>query len=335
MDKISVVIPAYNAEATIEQAVVSAAAQTWQDTEIIVVDDGSTDRTPETLEGLKERFPNLKVIRQENGGVSSARNTGIAAAAGRWLVTLDDDDYIDGEMLEKLHACGQEGCDLAICGMKLVYPDRTEAFSCGEGFTDTKENFLKRKMAALYDAHLLTTHSNKLYDIDIIRREGLRYDPALQINEDIDFVFRYLKHCGRIGCIPGNYLNYVQHGTGESMITTFRANGVSSAVKLTVALDTLLSDIADGKELAAEMHHRLLVHILSFAGLMYYRSSMSDEEKLAVIRSLAADPVFVKLLTETKPKDLKTAVAKHLLGAGQCKTYHKLCKAFYRPQGKR
>jgi len=330
-----VVIPAYNAADTIERAVKSAAEQTWQNTEIIVVDDGSSDRTPEVLRELEERFPLLTVIRQKNGGVSSARNTGIAAATGRWLMTLDDDDYIDAVMLERLHGCAEGGCDLAVCGMRLVYPDHSECFSCGEPLTGTKEEFLKAKMLHLYDSHLLTTHSNKLYDMDIIRKEGLRYDPELQINEDIDFVFRYLRHCERIGCIEGKFLNYVQHGTGESLITTFRENGVSSAVRLTEPLDALMEDIGAekdraGKDLKNDMHRRMLVHILSFVGLMYYRSSMDDEEILAVIRQLAADPVFRKLLKETLPGDVKTAAAKFLLSAGRCRLYHTLCKELYR-----
>ena len=330
MDRISVVIPAYNAEATIERAVRSAAEQTWQETEVIVVDDGSYDRTPQILKSLEEQIPQLTVIRQANGGVSSARNTGILAATGRWLVTLDDDDYIDSNMLSRLHACTEEGCDLAICGIKLVYPDHTETYSCGEALTDTRKNFLEQKMLLFYDTHLLTTHANKLYDMDILRKEGLRYDPELQVNEDTDFVLRYLRHCGRIGCIPEAYLNYVQHPAGGSLITTFRENGISSSVDLAETLEALLKETGAGRELTDGMHRRMLVHILSHVGLMYYRSRMTDEEKLAAVRGLAKDPVFRDLLAATKPKDAKTAAAKFLLRTGQCRLYHDICKRLYR-----
>lgn len=330
MDKISIVIPAFNAEDTIERAVRSAVEQTWENTEIIVVDDGSYDRTPEVLRELEKELPRLTVIRQANSGVSSARNTGIAAASGRWLLTLDDDDYVDGNMLSGLHACAENGCDLAICGMKLVYPDHTEAFSCGEALTDTRKNFLDQKMLRLYDNHLLTTHANKLYDMDIIRRERLRYDPELQINEDIDFVLRYLRCCGRIGCISGTYLNYVQHGTGESLVSTFRENGVRSSVRLAETLDALLAETGTDREVSGGMHQRMLVHVLSFAGLMYSRSSMSDGEKLAAIRGLAEDPAFRRLLKETEPDGVKTAAAKFLLSTGQYRIYHGLCRLIYR-----
>lgn len=331
MEKISVVIPAFNSEATVARAVESVYAQDYENKEVIVIDDGSSDGTGEVLSELKEIHPDLIVITKENGGVSAARNDGIKAASGKWLMTLDADDYIDPEALKWMELRTHDGaCDLIMCGMKLVYCDRSEFFRPEEEMLDDRSEFLSAMMPWLYDNHLLTTHSNKLYDLDIIRREEIYYDPSLQINEDIDFVFRYLKCAGSIGIIKGAYLNYVQHGVGESLVTTFQKYGVTSSLKILRDFNALC-DVTDFSEKTLRgMKHRLLVHILSFVGIMYYRSSMSDEEITDAIRDLLADEDFRRLMAGVRPRDLKTAAALVLLRGGHVKTYHMLCRFLYR-----
>ena len=104
---ISVVIPAYNREATLGRSIQSVADQTYKPKEIIVVDDGSTDDTPAVCDEYGHRLDNLRTIRTENNGASVARNTGIRAALGEWVAFLDSDDvwysgYLDA--VEKTHS---------------------------------------------------------------------------------------------------------------------------------------------------------------------------------------------------------------------------------------
>ncbi len=336
MEKISIIIPSYNSETSIERCIRSAALQSYPEKEIIAVDDASTDSTPKILRKLEKEIPSLRVIlREKNGGVSAARNTGMEAAAGRWLVTLDGDDYIDAEMLASLYDavhCSSERtgrpetADMVICGIKLVYPDRTEVIEApGEEKLPAAE-FLSKYMCALWDDHLLTTHSNKLYDLELIRREGLRYREDLRINEDIDFVFRYLAFCKNIGMTKGAYMNYVQHDAGKSNITTFRENGLSSSL-------TVLEDFRKIGGLAGDciagMERRLFVHILSFAGLMYVSSSYSDEKKLAELTKACTSETFMELAASVKPQGLKERLAAVLLKRGYIRTYHSLCRLIY------
>ena len=98
---VSAIIPCFNAETTIERAILSVVSQTIPVFEIIVINDGSTDTSGRLLEGLKSNYPQLKVIHQENKGVSYARNIAIQAALGDYILTLDADDYFDPSFVEK------------------------------------------------------------------------------------------------------------------------------------------------------------------------------------------------------------------------------------------
>lgn len=98
---VSAIIPCFNAETTIERAILSMVSQTIPVFEIIVVNDGSTDNSGRLLEGLKSNYPQLKVIHQENKGVSYARNIAIQSALGYYILTLDADDYFDPSFVEK------------------------------------------------------------------------------------------------------------------------------------------------------------------------------------------------------------------------------------------
>lgn len=332
MEKISIIIPSYNSETSIERCIRSAALQSYPEKEIIAVDDASTDSTPKILRKLEKEIPSLRVIlREKNGGVSAARNTGMEAAAGRWLVTLDGDDYMEPGMLEALYAAQvpAEGmpAQLSICGMNLVYPDRTEVIEAPAAKKRYAAVFLTQYMCTLWDKHLLTTHANKLYDLELIRKEGLRYREDLRINEDIDFVFRYLALCRNIAMTKGAYMNYVQHGAGESNITVYRENGLSSS--LAVLED--FQKIEDLSETSLNgMERRLLVHILSFAGLMYQKSSLTEEQKLDELNRNFRTESFRQLVRDVKPRGVKEKIAVFLLKHEWIRMYHELCRLVYR-----
>lgn len=336
-EKISVVIPAYKNEETIERAVMSALSQTYGNVEVVAVDDGSPDKTGEILDKLAGEHENLLVIHKENGGVSAARNDGIRKASGQWLVTLDGDDYMDDIMLERLHEAAVRGqSELVICGFRKVYPNGyREVFRPETELITDKESMINTMFTELYDRHLMSTHSNKLYSLELIRKESIYYDQELQINEDIDFCFRYLSHCSTVAVIKGAYLNYVQHEAGQSLINRFHENGLKSCFKVLRAYDELFDPLTLEDTVINDMNNRMLQHFCSFAGLMYYQSDYSDEKKLAVIQELCGEEAFQKLLAQTTPVGIKNRTAHFLLSRKKARAYHELCKLLYFKKGNR
>ena len=116
---ISVVIPVYNAENYVSACVGSLLNQTYPSFEVVLVDDGSTDKTPDICDAFAAAHDNIRVIHRPNGGVSAARNTGVAAARGELLTFVDSDDSVDGTLLEQLYTLLRDsGADIASSGVE-------------------------------------------------------------------------------------------------------------------------------------------------------------------------------------------------------------------------
>ena len=175
---VSVIIPAYNIEDYIGRCLDSVLSQTYKNLEIIVIDDGSSDRTGEILDDYEKKNHRMKVIHKENGGHGSGVNAGLAAATGNPKLF---------ETLVKL--INEENADIAHCGYQMVFPDRVDYYyNTGKRVIQTKEQGLKDLLAgemiepALY---------NKLYKRELF--ENVRLNENLKINEDLDVNYRLFK----------------------------------------------------------------------------------------------------------------------------------------------
>ena len=119
---ISVIVPVYNVEKYLERCVKSIAAQTYKDLEILLIDDGSTDKSGEMCDDFQQTDSRIKAFHKQNGGLSDARNYGIEHSAGEFISFVDSDDYIDEKMLETLHRLITENdADLAVCSAMDVF----------------------------------------------------------------------------------------------------------------------------------------------------------------------------------------------------------------------
>lgn len=340
---ISVIMPAYNSAATIERAVLSVINQSYHDTELIVVDNGSDDDTAKIVKHLSDSctftMPDgsskmrIKLIVQDNKGVSAARNTGISAACGEWFMSLDADDYYEPDTIESMYeAVISAHADASICGIRKVWesePDRNQDYQ-PKAFIGSLYEFINEAFLSLYDLNLIGTHSNKLYNMSLIRDNGIYYDEELAVNEDIDFVLRYLARCDSLNVVPRVFLSYVQHEKGESLINTFQPHGLKGALKVLSSCDKLLIAGKGDTAISEDIDRRMFVHICSFAGLMYYRSDFSGDKIRAELTKLCANEDFNNLLKRLKPKSLKDRIARFLLYRHLVGIYDKMCRIVYK-----
>lgn len=124
--KISVIVPVYKVEAYLDRCVLSIANQSYKNLEIILVDDGSPDNCPALCDAWSERDSRIKVVHKQNGGLSDARNAGMAIATGEFMGFVDSDDWIAPDMYQHLYDLLEtDGSDIAACGVEMVWEDGT------------------------------------------------------------------------------------------------------------------------------------------------------------------------------------------------------------------
>ena len=181
---VSIVMPCYQNGGTIARSVHSVQAQTFADWELIAVDDGSTDDTLAQLNTLAASEPRMRVIHQENGGVSAARNAGIDAAQGDWLFFLDADDQLTEDALSFLLGLTDDALDVACGAYEMRFADeggRCERHACADGDLQTVLESLIRGDSAL------NSMCARLYRASLIREAGIRAPLGVAVGEDVLF----------------------------------------------------------------------------------------------------------------------------------------------------
>lgn len=222
MAKISVIISVYNTEQYLRRCLESVVNQTIQDIEIICVDDGSTDGCPQILEEYKLRDSRVKVIHKENGGLVSARKTGVENAEGEYVGYVDSDDWIEADMYEALY---KEVCnsrtDLVSCGYFLegayttVHMDTVDSgFYSGEKMKYLRENTIYRLDKK--ETGLRASLCNKLFSKRLIKKIQCAIPNSLTMAEDKMCLLTYILECGSVMVLNKAYYHYVIHA--QSMV---------------------------------------------------------------------------------------------------------------------
>lgn len=206
MMKISVIVPVYNSEAYLSKCLECIIAQTYKDLQIILVDDGSLDRSGAICDEYALADQRIHVIHKVNGGVSSARNVGLTAAAGEWIGFVDSDDWIEPDMFECLvENAMRHDADVAVCALWEELPQRV--IPCGSN----KKAVLNTKEALellLRDDVMNNYLWNKLWRRGLF--EHITF-PEGRNFEDVAVVYKLFEQCSRIVCLPEKKYHYRQH----------------------------------------------------------------------------------------------------------------------------
>lgn len=214
---ISVIVTAYNIADYIERGVNSIRGQTYQNLEIIVVDDGSVDGTGEICDRLAAKDGRVRVIHKENGGPGQARNVGIAQARGSYIGFVDGDDWIDTDMYEKmLGALREQNADLAVCRYRQVHKTHTEDASADRAVLFEGQEALQYYVQETEEYAIQNAAWNKLYRKQIL--QGIAF-PAGKWYEDIMFVTTALGQVNRCIYLDRAYYNYIIDREGSIMNT--------------------------------------------------------------------------------------------------------------------
>lgn len=274
LEMISVIIPVYNTSAYLEKCLDSVCGQTYQNLEIICVDDGSTDGSEKIVEDYAGKDSRIKVIHKSNGGESSARNIGLQHSTGGYVAFVDCDDWLEPEMYEKmLGVMRDKKLDMAACG--YYWETDKESNPVKNKFPVSKEIFGRKE---LFQYVYIRDHYRgvtswiwcKLFKRELLYEDGkmLRFDEKLRFGADLLFFIQAAANAGRICYLEEAFYHYYQ-----------RDNSTAHTRDLDVAFDIVkayqrMIDYLTQKDVETQM----IPWLQRFKG---YRASLVAEQAFA------------------------------------------------------
>ena len=280
---ISVIVPVYRVEEYLERCVKSILSQTYKNLEVILVDDGSPDQCPAICDACAEKDVRVKVIHQENKGLSGARNAGIDAASGEYLAFVDSDDYVSPHFIEELYQLLQDtGCAIGQCRFSYVKGDGLVEVGDSAFCIYRGESLMEQLYGPEEKATCFVVAWNKLYRAELFQETGIRY-PEGRIHEDEATTYRLFHEAKKLAFLDRALYGYYTENGGsitsvfsakrlqwltahEERIAFFKKNGYEKLLpaayrKLCDACITFYfrctEQVKDAEELKKELRKRL------------------------------------------------------------------------------
>lgn len=313
--KISVIVPVYNVEEFLEQCLESIVSQTYTDLEIILVNDGSTDQSAKICDDFAKRDTRVKVIHQINGGVSSARNTGIKAATGDYITFVDSDDWLEKEMYQKMMYAVkiQNGSEVIMCDFI------NEKYDCQEKITaNIRDGFYVKQdiVKELYPTLLVTEDLGRLpivsaciciFKKELFLNNKIAFDVDLRYVEDYLFMATIMLYTNSFYYLKDYYgYHYRQYEISRSK--KYQPKWWDNFLLLNDKLSLLLSQ-DENYDFSRQIKLQLIHSALFVSSAIFHSNNLKTKEKLILLKKLFNDSVlrssFSNLDFKNKPLGLQ------------------------------
>lgn len=259
--KVSIVVAAYNVAPYVARCVRSLLAQSERSIEVLIVDDGSTDKTPQLIQEIASEDSRAVHVRRENGGLSAARNSGLRAATGDFICFVDGDDWAESNMVESMVArCEDTGSPVAISGAYVDFHDRTDELLRSEKRL-LPEGEIPRGgplPVGLFDENFFNLVGyawNKIYRREWLQELGIVFEEGLSLVEDIDFNAQVLARAERTVLLSDPFVHYIQRPR-RTLGTTHDETFLSKRMRAIDAVDSLLAAWGVDREMRSERYAR-------------------------------------------------------------------------------
>lgn len=275
---LSIIIPAYNCADTLKAAVSSAVL--FEDAEIIIVNDGSTDNTPETIDELCKKYSCVKYIHQKNSGPAKARNTGIDIAEGKYIMFIDSDDTFSDNAYRKIVSSISDNTDVLIFGFKQCFYGRADdkIYSSDSPFT----------IDEYYKNNLLNQVWNKAYKRDFLNSNNIRFKDY-RYGEDRIFNAEVLSCMPEVKAIPDILYNY-NIDKSVSLISGY----IPEKFNACKIINSYFSKLCDDKSITGYM---FLKNVLSCMTVLFADNCrLTVKEKKAEIKTIITDEAVTESL---------------------------------------
>lgn len=266
---VSIIMPVYNAEKFIEKTILSLNNQTYDNIEVIAINDGSKDDTKIVLDGLMQREDlhiKLRVVHQENMGICHTRNNGIQLAEGKYIAFVDHDDFMMPDAVERLVAQAEnKNADMVIGGFELIDKDGKILEHRPLNPKDPWSMFhISAPWGRIFKRELIMEHDIKFF--------------ITKISEDFYFNYVYMSYCNKIEVIPEVTYQWLYSPTSESHANMSQ---YSKDRDVLLMLTALMNDMKKDHNLPKEyMEYGLIKHVLWY---MFYVSKSTSKDTLSII----------------------------------------------------
>ncbi|AVK60727.1 glycosyltransferase family 2 protein [Lactobacillus sp. CBA3605] len=307
--KISVIIPIYNVQEYLKRCVNTLVNQTYQDIEIILVDDGSTDNSGDICDHLKTQDTRIIVIHKKNGGLSDARNTGIEGSIGDYIFFLDPDDWLDTDYFEKcIDVIRRANVDLLFTPYireyknKPMINDLFKTKSIHFNKTEVKIHLLRRlfgeygnelKCPASIDD--LSTAWGKFYKASICK--NIKFvDTKLIGTEDSWFNINYINKITNAQYFGGAYYHYFKQNN-DSLVTKYNSNLFNGRKRLYVLMQNYINTNRFDATYSRALNNRIVVELLSLMRNIE-NSNLSFHSKIKAMNGVLKDGIYRQAFAE-------------------------------------
>ena len=303
---ISVIMPAYNAKDQIENAISSIKSQTMEHWELIVVDDSSTDDTPDVVEEWCSKDPRIILIRlDENRGPGYAKNCGLSKAAGTYITFIDADDWLDKDAFAVLSDNEKENADVVIAG---YYRDICDAgnnvlesnivHASAKRLCDTRQ--IIRSIVDLDQERLFSFAWNKLYKTELIRENNIRFSDK-KFGEDYDFNISYFPHCQSMRVLDYAFYHYIKQNSEsltEKYVNDFFEINRDRFEKMR---DLITKYDCFNGQIRAKIMNLYIKHVLSATARLYdKRGHISRNERVRRVKYMLNEEMSVDAIQYAK-----------------------------------
>lgn len=292
--KLSIIVPVYNVEEYLNRCIDSLLKQTLKEIEIILVDDGSTDSSPQICDEYEKNNSNIKVLHLENGGPARARNKGIEIATGEYIGFADSDDYCHPEQFEKLYQNAKDNnSDIAMCSFFVDSVKGLEPIIIPfQPLYNSNEEVKNKVIRCFYGeyVHGLNSLWIKIFRRSLLNDNNIRMDETLRRAEDKWFIFEALKVSDVFSYIKDNLYYYYQN---ESSIMHNSQN--DSYEQLLNGKKRLLKE---NEELGFELDNNSFYKDFIYMTIMFCRDKIKANE-FDVFKAVVNDEFFIKSMSYT------------------------------------
>lgn len=297
MVKFSIIIPAHNAAKTISKAIDSAR---FRDSEILVVENGSTDQTSDIVKAYTEKYDNIYLYHSSKG-VSQARNLGIEKAQGKWLLFLDADDYF--LPVERQAFLSIEGKDIIF----FNYEKNNEPVNV----TDEFSNYQGKSQIIPFIGHCLTyptkylTVWGKLFSRQLMTDNNLRFNTELEFSEDSEFLVRYLQCCQTVQVSPLRLYHYSLDSV--STVRSFKEEKLLGYLQSIAVMAKSLEEADSELEQAFEWYKLAQFNLMMVHDVYHPDNGLTRRESIQKMVKLSQESTFSSAFKLLRLRDFKRA----------------------------